>query len=56
MSDPKRLLEDLDPYLDDLSEWESDFIDSISTQVTAGQNLTEKQLAKLEEVVERHTS
>ncbi len=55
MSDPVRLLEDLEPYLDDLSTWETEFVENITTRIASKQELTEKQLAKLEEVVERHT-
>lgn len=55
MSDPVRLLEDLEPYLDDLNTWETEFVENITTRIASKQELTEKQLAKLEEVVERHT-
>ena len=53
MSDPVRLLEDLEPYLDDLSVWEQEFIESITDRIGRGDELTERQREKLEEIVER---
>lgn len=53
MNHPRQLLEDLEPHLDSLNTWELEFIENITTRVAAKEELTEKQLMKLEQIVER---
>jgi hypothetical protein len=56
LSDIERMLEDCEQRSPKLSDWETDFIDSLSVQIGRGHSLTDKQIEKLEQVWERVTS
>lgn len=45
----------IDEASDDLTEWESDFVDSISHRLELGNNLTEPQAVKLESIYSNKT-
>ena len=39
---------------DNLSTWETDFLESIQIQARSGKDLTDRQMDKLEEIEDRH--
>ena len=52
---PLQMVEDIENAGSNMSTWESDFVDDISTQVKAEKNLSEKQLEKLTEIWRDHS-
>jgi hypothetical protein len=50
------LIEDCENRSEQLSDWESSFIDSIKTQIAAGRRPTQKQIETLDNVWEKATS
>jgi hypothetical protein len=55
MTEHEQLIEDCEERESKLSDWEREFIDSISRQLAAGRSLTDKQVEKLEAIWERVT-
>lgn len=55
MSDPEalRLLAQIEPKIEKLTEWEMGFVESIVERVAAEWELTIKQIQKLEQIAER---
>ena len=53
--DISQMIEDCEARYTKLSEWEQQFIDSISKQLEHGRSLTDKQRERLEQIWERVT-
>ena len=49
------MLYDLDCKSKDLSDWESEFVQSLRDRLESGRDLTERQIEKLEEIWNRVT-
>lgn len=46
----------VDEASDKLNDWESSFIESLAARLFRGQNLTQNQAEKLEQIYTKHTS
>ena len=55
VDDITQMIEDCEQRQSKLSEWEQNFIDSISHQLGCGHNLTEKQVETLGRIWEKAT-
>lgn len=53
--DTSTMIDDLEARAEKLSDWECEFVSSISKQLADGKSLSIKQLAKLEMIWERIT-
>lgn len=50
-----QMIQDCELRSEKLTNWETDFIDSLSSQVVSGRTLTERQIEKLEAIWDRIT-
>ena len=55
MTEYQQMVEDCEKRESKLSDWESDFIDSLANRVCRGHTLTDKQAEKLQKIWERVT-
>ena len=55
MNEHQQMIEDCEKRQQKLSEWELQFIDSISNQLGKGKSLTDKQAARLEAIWDKVT-
>lgn len=56
MGDEATIIEDCEKRQEKMSDWEVEFIDSLSCRLVAGNSLTEKQRERLDSIWERVTA
>lgn len=56
MTEHEQMVEDCEARESRLSDWERGFIDSIGKQLRDGRSLSEKQVARLDDIWERATA
>lgn len=55
MTEHQQMVEDCEKRESKLSDWEIEFIDSLSMRLATGKSLTEKQAERLDQIWERVT-